>query len=494
MKSTDELITAAREAAVAADEAELAEVIGTSGTTTASLVAEYDKGERTRKRTMTVTATSRQSFEFSETMTMTGRVSVTVQNDVDQDVTSLMTALDRNAVVYTYYQDVNGNKILDAGDRPLAAAPKDAGDYLVTASLISQTYEAYGETAFTIEQRELVLVAVENWMIYLTPEELLAYDGMISEPGTLTFTGIVSGESVEIDIGALFVSYVDMGTPGTYSDDIGYHEEKILVRSLRFTDAAVNANYRFPDENLEADGSAAFRVYGQIAYETTGAIFRKTLSADSIWRKFYPTTDPTFLKWQTDENGDYIRDDAGNLIPEENETRIDYHSPSNTEHRDYIYLRTVNEGERAVRYAVDIEFGAMQFTYSRAVWDVNRYDYVESETSIWLGNDGINNRISVLNYSNGSIQYSVDAAIDFAYRPITEGSQNGISLSLVDETGVPYTLNTPVTVPAATAATETEPGGAAQSSMQLVLSGVPQMTSEDFVTVGLVSVMISRGG
>ena len=147
-----------------------------------------------------------------------------------------------------------------------------------------------------------------------------------------------------------------------------------------------------------------------------------------------------------------------------------------------------------MRYAVDIEFGAMQFTYSRAVWDVNRYDYVESETSIWLGNDGINNRISVLNYSNGSIQYSVDAAIDFAYRPITEGSQNGISLSLVDETGVPYTLNTPVTVPAATAATETEPGGAAQSSMQLVLSGVPQMTSEDFVTVGLVSVMISRGG
>ncbi|PWL96714.1 MAG: hypothetical protein DBY04_08475 [Clostridiales bacterium] len=494
MTMTDEQITAAREAAVAAAEAELAEVIGTSGTTTASLVAEYDKGERTRKRTMTVTAASRQSFEFSETMTMTGRVSVTVQNDVDQDVTSLMTALDRNAVVYTYYQDVNGNKILDAGDRPLAAAPKDAGDYLVTASLISQTYEAYGETAFTIEQRELVLVAVENWMTYLTPEELLAYDGMISEPGALTFTGIVSGESVEIDIGALFVSYVDMGTPGTYSDDIGYHEEKILVRSLRFTDAAVNANYRFPDENLEADGSAAFRVYGQIAYETTGAIFRKTLSADSIWRKFYPTTDPTFLKWQTDENGDYIRDDAGNLIPEENETRIDYHSPSNTEHRDYIYLRTVNEGERAVRYAVDIEFGAMQFTYSRAVWDVNRYDYVESETSIWLGNDGINNRISVLNYSNGSIQYSVDAAIDFAYRPITEGSQNGISLSLVDETGAPYTLNTPMTVPAATAATETEPGGAAQSSMQLVLSGVPQMTSEDFVTVGLVSVMISRGG
>ena len=77
MTMTDEQITAAREAAVAAAEAELAEVIGTSGTTTASLVAEYDKGERTRKRTMTVTATSRQSFEFSETMTMTGRVSVT---------------------------------------------------------------------------------------------------------------------------------------------------------------------------------------------------------------------------------------------------------------------------------------------------------------------------------------------------------------------------------------------------------------------------------
>ena len=49
-----------------------------------------------------------------------------------------------------------------------------------------------------------------------------------------------------------------------------------------------------------------------------------------------------------------------------------------------------------------------------------------------------------------------------------------------------------MTVPAAVAAQGDAPGRASQESMQLVLTGVPQMTSEDFVTVGIVSVLISK--
>ena len=369
----------------------------------------------------------------------------------------------------------------------------------MTASLAADAYEGYGSIRFQIYRREIEIIAVENWLSYKMPAELVEYgeglsgwDGAIEDPGALSFLGVLSGETVTLAPGYT-VRYEDRGTLGTYADDIGYHERKIIISGVWLDpDDPVNRNYILSREAVQSDGSATFRVYGQIAYETTGAIFRKTLSADSFWRKFYPTTDPTFLKWQTDENGDYIRDDAGNLIPEPDETRIDYHSPSNTEHRDYVYLRTVNEGENEVRYAVDVEFGAMQFTYSRAVWDVNRYDYVEGESSVWTGNDGVNNRISVVNYSNGDIRFRVDAAIEFEYRPITEGSPNGISLYLADKDGVPQELNTPVTVPAAVAAQGDAPGRASQESMQLVLTGVPQMTSEDFVTVGIVSVLISK--
>ena len=82
--------------------------------------------------------------------------------------------------------------------------------------------------------------------------------------------------------------------------------------------------------------------------------------------------------------------------------------------------------------------------------------------------------------------------IEFEYRPITEGSLNGISFYLTGTDGNAYTLNTPVTVPAATETTEALQGSASRDSMQLVLTGVPQMNSEEFVTVGLVSVKIAK--
>lgn len=503
--SADE-VEAAKTAAIEAAKREAQSLVGEENAgEQVSVNKQYEKGIQTYTGTLSVSdlqngGTETYRLSLTGRNSLMGNVRVYTTYNVQADMTDEMTALDRNAVVYTYYRIL----AVDETGRPtsierLDAAPKDAGMYFVTASLAADAYEGYGSIRFQIYRREIEIIAVENWLSYKMPAELVEYgeglsgwDGAIEDPGALSFLGVLSGETVTLAPGYT-VRYEDRGTLGTYADDIGYHERKIIISGVWLNpDDPVNRNYILSREAVQSDGSATFRVYGQIAYETTGAIFRKTLSADSFWRKFYPTTDPTFLKWQTDENGDYIRDDAGNLIPEPDETRIDYHSPSNTEHRDYVYLRTVNAGENEVRYAVDVEFGAMQFTYSRAVWDVNRYDYVEGESSVWTGNDGVNNRISVVNYSNGDIRFRVDAAIEFEYRPITEGSPNGISLYLADKDGVPQELNTPVTVPAAVAAQGDAPGRASQESMQLVLTGVPQMTSEDFVTVGIVSVLISK--
>lgn len=506
---TAEEIAQAREQAIEAAKAEAQQNINPdTGETQASVNKQYSKGIQTEIFTLDITdladgnGTGTFTYELRKTNngTTMGNVRVYTVYTVDTDVTDEMTAIDKNSIVYTYYRIL---AVDDAGTptswEMIESAPKDAGLYFVMASLDTNEYEGFGGMLFRIYRREIEIIAIENWLTYKMPSELTeygeglsGYDGVIENPGEITFSGVLPGETVTLAEGYR-VYYEDRGTIGTYADDIGYHESKIIIEEVRLdSENPVNQNYILHRSATQEDGSAVFRIYGQISYRTTGAIFRKTLTADSYWRKFYPTTDSTFLKWMTDENGDYVTDTSGNMIPADGETRIDYHSPSHTEHRDYVYLRTVNEGENAARYAVDIEFGAMQFTYSRAVWDVNRYDYVEGETSVWSGNDGVNNRISVVNYSNKSIQFSVDAMIEFEYRPITEGSLNGISFYLTGTDGSSYTLNTPVTVPAATEATEALPGSASRDSMQLVLTGVPQMNSEEFVTVGLVSVKIAK--
>ncbi len=506
---TAEEIAQAREQAIEAAKVEAQQNINPdTGETQASVNKQYSKGIQTEIFTLDITdladgnGTGTSTYELRKTNngTTMGNVRVYTVYTVDTDVTDEMTAIDKNSIVYTYYRIL---AVDDAGTptswEMIESAPKDAGLYFVMASLDTNEYEGFGGMLFRIYRREIEIIAIENWLTYKMPSELTeygeglsGYDGVIENPGEITFSGVLPGETVTLAEGYR-VYYEDRGTIGTYADDIGYHESKIIIEEVRLdSENPVNQNYILHRSATQEDGSAVFRIYGQISYRTTGAIFRKTLTADSYWRKFYPTTDSTFLKWMTDENGDYVTDTSGNMIPADGETRIDYHSPSHTEHRDYVYLRTVNEGENAARYAVDIEFGAMQFTYSRAVWDVNRYDYVEGETSVWSGNDGVNNRISVVNYSNKSIQFSVDAMIEFEYRPITEGSLNGISFYLTGTDGSSYTLNTPVTVPAATEATEALPGSASRDSMQLVLTGVPQMNSEEFVTVGLVSVKIAK--
>ena len=385
-----------------------------------------------------------------------------------------LTDQDRAQIVYTWYRDANGNGTADT-DELLTQPPRNAGKYIVCAYLEASTFEAKGEARFEISKREITLNAIENWTAYLSLEELTSFDGYIKNPGKLFFGNVVAGESITVDIG-FSVKFTDTGKIG-YEDDVGYSLDKIEVSSLVLTgDSALN--YTFPLDVTQDDGSAVFLVYGQITYKTDGAIFRKVLDAAAPFRKFYPVDSDTFLDF---ENRD---------------PRIDYHSPFPNKHRDYVYLHTVNKGENEAVYAVDIEFGTMQFSYSKTTWNVDDYEYVKNDGSVWSGNDGITNTVRVFNYSNRDIYFTVSAQIDFIYGPVGDSQNNGITCSLRqikdDDTAVPVKNGESLVVLKATPATTVSDGVPGECCVEVVLSGVPQIGENVLTAVGKVTVMVSR--
>ena len=392
-----------------------------------------------------------------------------------------LTDQDRAQIVYTWYRDANENDSADDTDELLTQPPRNAGSYVVRAYLEAQTFEAVGELSFEISKREITLNAIENWTAYLSLDELAVFDGYIktaddkpSLAGKLFFGNVVAGESITVDNG-FSVKFTDTGRPG-YSDDVGYSLDKIEVSSLVLTgDSALN--YTFSLDVTQDDGSAVFLVYGQITYKTDGAIFRKVLDAATPFRKFYPVDSDTFLDFENDD------------------PRLDYHSPRSNSHRDYVYLHTVNKGENEAVYAVDIEFGTMQFSYSKTTWSVDEYKYVDNDGSVWSGNDGVSNSVRVINYSNRDISFQVSAQIDFIYGPVGDNQNSGITCSLrIDDgdTAVPVKDGESLLVPMATPATTESPGVPGERCVEVVLSGVPQIGENVLTAVGKVTVMVSR--
>lgn len=384
-----------------------------------------------------------------------------------------LTDQDRAQIVYTWYRDANGNGAADT-DESLTQPPRNAGKYIVCAYLEASTFEARGEAPFEISKREITLNAIENWTAYFSLEELAKFDGYIKNPGKLFFGNVVAGESITVDDG-FSVKFTDNGKIG-YEDDVGYSPDKIEVSSLVLTgDSALN--YTLVPDAIQGDGPV-FLVYGQITYKTDGAIFRKVLDADAPFRKFYPVDSDTFLDF---ENRD---------------PRIDYHSPFPNSHRDYVYLHTVNKGESEAVYAVDIEFGTMQFSYSKTTWNVDDYEYVKNDGSVWSGNDGITNTVRVFNYSNRDIYFTVSAQIDFIYGPVGDSQNNGITCSLRqikdDDTAVPVKNGESLVVLKATPATTVSDGVPGERCVEVVLSGVPQIGENVLTAVGKVTVMVSR--
>ncbi len=384
-----------------------------------------------------------------------------------------LTDQDRAQIVYTWYRDANGNGAADT-DELLTQPPRNAGKYIVCADLEASTFEAVGELSFEISKREITLNAIENWTAYFSLEELDSFDGYIKNPGKLFFGNVVAGESITVDNG-FSVKFIDTGSKG-YKDDVGYSLDKIEVSSLVLTgDSALN--YTLVPDAIQGDGPV-FLVYGQITYKTDGAIFRKVLDAAAPFRKFYPVDSDTFLDF------------------ENNDPRIDYHSPDSNIHRDYVYLHTVNKGENEAVYAVDIEFGTMQFSYSKTTWSVDDYTYVDNDGSVWSGNDGVSNSVRVINYSNRNISFQVSAQIDFIYGPVGDNQNSGITCSLQKiengDTAVPVKDGESLVVPMAKPASTESAGVPGERCVEVVLSGVPQIGENVLTAVGKVTVMVSR--
>ncbi len=438
------------------------------------------------------------SDTYNAIYTSTGNATITVSYSQGTNLTSKMTKEEREAVTYTFFEDSDGDGVYETSLG--IDAPKNAGRYRVWAVLEAAKYEAEGEAYFVISKREIHIVAIQNWLKYITSEEVKTYDGTIPDPGTIYFEGVVSGESVALLPGVTF-SYVDTGNAG-YADDISYDDQKIIVANPILNEAS-QTNYILVGVN---DGVCL--VHGQIAYSTSGTMFRKADAMNtSLWKKFYPVETEDPLNWVT----------SGGVFTD---TRVDYHSPVPNGasadngysggtvgvHREYVKLRTT--GDTSERYSVDIEFGAMQFEYTKTIWNVNtgEYESVEGESK-WNGHNGTNNAVTVTNRSNSEIYYQIDFAIDFMYAAISAGSDSGIRAALYDTNyalvagtqnggNITSTSGTSV-VQALLSAAPLDPTGvgtARSKTFLLVLSGVPSSITEDnnvnYTNVGSITVTI----
>lgn len=359
-----------------------------------------------------------------------------------------------NSVFYSYYAQ-EGTLWTELG----TVAPKNAGQYKISAVIHADTFTAMSETEFTIAKRTLTVNRIQNPLTYVSAAEHAGWTAPrdIQDPGMIYLSGVVGAD--EVSASAVSVFYNDIS--------IGYRVDKITLTGITLSGADVG-NYETADTQ---------KVFGQISYSLDGAIFRK--KPGMAWDKFYPVDSP---------------------LPVAPET-ADWHSPATggvyDSHRDYVYARTKNMGNSQSVYAVDIEFGSMYFTYSMSEWNAGTMVYEELVgESRWTGFEGGNNEIVVTNRSNSPIWYTPNAKIDFLHSAIGD-SPVGIKANFYADNS---SSGTPITgvwqeVSAATAGDRENFGVPTSQACYIRLSGVPQLSDSDhFTVVGNVSVTISRTG
>lgn len=369
---------------------------------------------------------------------------------------------DLEAAVLTYYRQET-----DGTYTQLDGPPVDAGTYRVDGEIIKPTYTARGSRTFTIEKRPVTVLQIDNWLTYLTSDQVAELQGKteleITKPGKLLLDNVVSGDTLTASADSVY--YNDLS--------ITYGPTKITLTGLTLDDGDGVEGVK----NYYIDSPQT--VFGQLAYDTDGAIFRKTEEGD--WRKYYPV-------------------DNDDPVGSQNGPQADYHSPLDgsghyTAHAEYVKARTVGNGEKEARYAVDIEYGPMQFGFYRGAWDVNQLAYVKFEDSIWTGMDGTNNKIVLTNYSNLSVWYQMDAEIDFLHADLN-GTGAGITPRITtDFEGINEVESTTWSeIPKATAGNATAYGMKSTSTRYLMLSGVPQTDSPIAVPVGAITIFVSPTG
>ncbi len=346
----------------------------------------------------------------------------------------------------------------------LTEAPKDAGSYTVTATIKTETYTATGTKPFEISKKQLSVTRIGNYLLYVSSSDYEKWKDQgtygIKDPGAIFLSGLVKDESVTLTHGDVY--YNDLS--------IGYSATKITLANVQISGDAAK-NYTI---------AATQTVFGQINYSLDGAIFRSEDGAS--WDKFYPI-------------------DSKNPV---NGTSADYHSPQNadgsyTSHAEYVWARTQGGGTAQAVYAMEIEFGAMYFNYTKEVWNTDSMKYEEAANgeSFWIGFDGTNNCVTVVNRSNADIICNVKPEISFIYAS-HDGGQSGIVAKIYtkNEASTDYlvTESTAVTVSKATPPeTVTGTGTATRQSFFLFLSGNPQSGNTDkYIAVGDMIVTVKK--
>lgn len=345
-----------------------------------------------------------------------------------------------------------------------SVAPKDAGTYTVAATINAETYTALGGQTFTIAPKALTVTRIGNYLLYVKSSDYETWKDQgtytISGPGAIFLSGLVKNESVTLTHGNVY--YNDLS--------IGYGATKITLENVQISGDAAK-NYTIDQTQT---------VFGQINYSLDGAIFRS--EDGGSWDKFYPI-------------------DSENPV---NSTSADYHSPKNadgsyTSHAEYVWARTQGGGTAQAVYAMEIEFGAMYFNYTKEVWNTDSMKYEEAENgeSFWIGFDGKNNCVTVVNRSNAAIFCNVKPEISFIYAS-HDGGQSGIVAKVYtkNEANTNYlvTETEDVTVPQATPPeTVTGTGTATRQSFYLILSGNPQSGNTDrYIAVGDMIVTVKK--
>lgn len=350
----------------------------------------------------------------------------------------------------------------------LTEAPKDASNsengYSVTATINTETYTATGTAYFSIYKKQLSVTRIGNYLLYVKSSDYEKWKDQgtypISDPGAIFLSGLVKNESVTLTHGDVY--YNDLS--------IGYGATKITLENVQISGDAAK-NYTIHQTQT---------VFGQINYSLDGAIFRS--EDGGSWDKFYPI-------------------DSENPV---NSTSADYHSPKNadgsyTSHAEYVWARTQGGGTAQAVYAMEIEFGAMYFNYTKEVWNTDsmKYEQAENGESFWIGFDGKNNCVTVVNRSNAAIFCNVKPEISFIYAS-HDGGQSGIVAKVYtkNEANTNYlvTETEDVTVPKATPPeTVTGTGTATRQSFYLILSGNPQSGNTDrYIVVGDMLVTVKK--
>lgn len=409
--------------------------------------------------------------ELDKTYNVTGVKTVTASGKYEVYPTgwelATLPAADLDHIQYTFtrIKDADGNAVTEA---PTTDKPVNAGTYRVDALLEMTSYNASGTFDFTIDKREVYAVQIENWLLYMSSHELIHYDGFISDPGDIIISNIVEGEDVSMTADAAANEFF-------YNDtSVGYSADKITIKNpVLQGPAEVIINYciAYTDE-----ANREVRVFGQIAYDMTGAMFKKTLNG--VWRKYLNVSNDILVD---NSNADY-------QSPKETDTT----NGAYLSHAQYILTRTENEGSDSGRYAIDIEYGELQYSFHHSRWNVNTLEYEENVNSYWDGNNGTNNKVTIINYSNYQIQYQISADIFFLYAPATQGSHAGISAMVTtDATDVQgnaqISQDAWISMAAAIPGDYSKQGTAAQRSYYIYISGVPQMSDADGLHIGNVT-------